>query len=163
MKRITATRRLAALVLSITALGALGVGASSASAASTAVTRTFSFTAKPGSGTKTLFNVNGLLINARCNPSGNPVVFAFSSAFNADIFVRVFDGFGRLHTFKSTQFVKGNKGMALSSASNDFDSTGQALFGTASGRVVVVNYAFDNATTFNRLNLCTVYGSYVAS
>jgi hypothetical protein len=163
MNRIIGARRLAALALAVAALGALGVGASSASAASNAVTRTFSFSAKPNSSTKTLFNVNGLLVNARCNASGNPVVFAFSSAFNADIFVRVFDGFGRLHTFKSTAFVKGNKGMALSSVSNDFDSTGTALFGTASGRVVSVNYAFDNATTFNKLNVCTVFGSYVAS
>jgi hypothetical protein len=128
-----------------------------------AVTRTFSFTAKPGSKTKTLFSVNQLTVNARCDTNGNPVVFAFSSASNADMFVRVFHGFGRLHTFKSTSFSKGSKGMALSSASNDFDSTGQALFGTATGNVVTVNYAFDNATTMNKLNICAVYGSYVGS
>lgn len=163
MQRIIASRRRAALVGSIAALAALGAGAASASAATNAVTRTFFFTAKPNSRTTTLFSVNGLTVNARCNASGNPVVFAFSSASNADIFVRVFDGFGRLHTFKSTSFSKGNKGMALSSASNDFDSTGQALFGTSRGNVVNVSYAFDNATTMNGLNICAVYGSYVAS
>jgi hypothetical protein len=163
MQRIIGSRRRAALLGSIVTLAALGAGAASASAATNAVTRTFFYTAKPGSSTKTLFSANQLTVNARCDSNGNPVVFAFSSANNADIFVRVFDGFGRLHTFKSTSFNRSNKGMRLSSVSNDFDSTGTALFGTATGNVVTVNYAFDNATTMNGLNICAVYGSYVAS
>ena len=31
------------------------------------------------------------------------------------------------------------------------------------GKVVTINYAFDNATTLNKRNVCTVFGSYVAS
>lgn len=163
MNGIIGSRRGAALIGSIAALAAMGVGAASASAATNAVTRTFFYTARPGSRTRTLFSVNQLTVNARCDSNGNPVMFAFSSASNADIFVRVFDGFGRLHTFKNTSFSRGTKGIALSSATNDFDSTGSALFGTSTGNVVTVSYAFDNATTMNRLNVCAVYGSYVAS
>jgi hypothetical protein len=31
------------------------------------------------------------------------------------------------------------------------------------GKVVTVSYAFDNSTTLAKQNVCTVYGSFVAS
>ncbi len=51
----------------------------------------------------------------------------------------------------------------LSPTSNDFDSTGSVLFETSTGKVVTVNLAFDNSTTFGGQNLCTVFGSFIAT
>jgi len=127
------------------------------------VAKTFSFVGKPNSKTTTIVNVDSLLMNARCDPRGNPVIFAFSSAQSADLFGRIFDGLGRLHIVKSSSFVKGTKGVALSTSSGDFDATGTMLYEISDGTVVTVNYAFDNSTTLGKQNVCTVYGSYVAS
>jgi hypothetical protein len=132
-------------------------------ASATAVTRTFSFTGKPNSGTVTLLNnVDGLVINARCTPNGSPLVFAFSRATAADVFARVFDGSGRVHVMKNTAFTS-KSSFQLSPSNNDFDSTGSVLFETLTGQVVTVNIAFDNSTTLVRRNLCTVFGSYIAT
>ena len=62
-----------------------------------ASSKTFSFIGKPNSSTTTLVNVDSLLINARCDATGKPVIFAFTSASSADLFGRIFDGLGRLH------------------------------------------------------------------
>ncbi len=51
----------------------------------------------------------------------------------------------------------------MSVTNGDFDASGNVLYETAAGNVVTVNYAFDNATTLNKRNLCTVYGSFIAS
>ena len=169
MKRLTSTRRLAALIVSTVALVALAGGTAMAHrqahvAVANAVTKTFSFTGKSNSKTTTIVNVDSLLINARCDSRGNPVIFAFSSSDNADLFGRMFDGLGRLHIIKSSAFTKQSKGVSLSpSASGDFDSSGTVMFGTSNGNVVTVDYAFDNSTTLNHLNVCTVYGSVVAT
>jgi hypothetical protein len=162
MKRSSTTRGLLALVLTITALGALAAGTSSAAPAGP-VTKTFSFIAKPNSNAKQLFNIDQFQANARCDKSGLPVIFGFTSADNADLFGRVFDGLGRLHIIKNTTFTKRNKGVLLSTTSGDFDSTGTLLFETSTGTVVTVQYAFDNSMTLGRQNLCTVFGSYIAS
>ncbi len=162
MKRRIKTRGLAALIVSIAAFAALAAGTSSAQTTG-AVTRTFSFIARPNSKTSTLLNINSLLINARCDAKGSPVVFAFSSASSADLFGRLFDGLGRIHIIKNSAFTGKSKGVSLSPSSGDFDSTGTVLFETSSGRVVTVSYALDNATTLNRTNVCTVYGSYIAT
>ena len=161
MKRLMNKRSAIALIVSIVGLGAMGAG--SASAQTGVVTRTFSFIAKPNSGSgKTIVNIDGLLINARCNAAGEPVIYAFSSA-DADLFGRVFDGYGRLNSIKQSAFVKGNPGVLLSVNRGDFDASGNVLYETYRGAVVSVTYAFDNATTLNKRNLCTVYGSYIAS
>lgn len=162
MKRRIKTRGLAALVVSIFALAALAAGTSSAQTSS-AVTRTFSFIAKPNSKTVTVVNIDSLLINARCDAKGSPVVFGFSSASSADLFGRLFDGLGRIHIIKNSAFTSKSKGISLSPSSGDFDSTATLLFETFSGKVVTVNYALDNATTLNRTNVCTVYGSFIAT
>ncbi len=167
MKRLIGSG-LAALVVSCIALVVLGSGASSATSVATVaaspVNRTFSFIAKPNSSTTTLFNIDSLLVNARCDPRGNPVVFAFTSAGSADIFGRVFDGFGRGHIIKNSAFTRGGKGVSLSpQVSGDFNSSGTVMFERSNGAVVTVNYAFDNATTLNKMNVCTVYGSIVAT
>ena len=128
-----------------------------------AVTRTFSFIGKPNSKTSTVLNIDSLLINARCSANGSPIVFAFSSAPAADIFARVFDGFGRVHILKNTSFTNRTKGIQLSPSSGDFDATGSVLFETSTGKVVTVNIAFDNSTTLVRQNLCTVFGSFIAT
>lgn len=128
-----------------------------------AVSRTFSFIGKPNSKTSTVVNIDSLLINARCDSRGEPVIFAFSSATAADLFGRVFDGLGRVHIIHNSSFTKQGKGVRLSVTSGDFDSTGTVLFETSAGQVVSVNFAFDNSTTLAKQNVCTVYGSLLAS
>lgn len=177
MKRTIGRRSLAALPVSVIALVLMAAGTSGATTTrprvtstargrvttSGAVTRTFSFIGKPNSKTMTVLNIDGLLINARCDSHGSPVIFAFSSASNADLFGRIFDGQGRIHIVKNSAFTKTSGGVALYSNSGDYDSTGTVLFEDSDGRVVSVNYAFDNATTLTRTNVCTAYGSYIAS
>jgi hypothetical protein len=172
MQRIKGVRGLTAIGLSIGAIAVLAVpGASSAAAAfrarpaasPTAVTKTFSFIGKPGSKTSTLMNIDNFAMNARCDTHGLPIVYAFSSANAGDLFGNFVDGAGRTHLIHNTSFAKGNKGVLVSSPSSDQDSSGILLFENSNGKVVTVNYAFDNSTTLNKQNLCTVYGSYVAS
>ena len=164
MKRLIGTRGLPALFVSIIALVSLAAGTSSASTVSGPVTKTFSFIAKPNSKAVTVVNVDSLLINARCDPNGSPVIFAFTSASSADIFGRMFDGFGRGHIIKNSAFTKSSKGVSLSPAvSGDYNSSGTVMFETSTGKVVTVNYAFDNATTLAKQNVCTVYGSVIAT
>jgi hypothetical protein len=163
MKRKTSASGCAALIVSIVAIVALLTGTSSAKVTANAVAKTFSFVGKPNSSTTTLVNVNSLLINARCDSTGKPVIFAFSSASSADLFGRIFDGLGRLHVVKNSSFTKASKGVQLSTNSGDFDATGTVLFETSNGKVVTVNYAFDNSTTLSKQNVCTVYGSVIAS
>ena len=179
MKRSSRTRNLSALAAAALAIG--GVTAATAVAtpgspatlrtaqatavgASSPVSRTFSFIGKPNSKTTTLVNIDSLLINARCDPRGNPVIFAFTSARNADIFGRMFDGLGRQHTIKNSAFTSKSAGVSLSpSIPGDFNSSGTVMFESSTGQVVTVDYAFDNATTLNRTNVCTAYGSYIAT
>lgn len=164
MKRLSKTGGLAALIVSVVALAAPAAG-SSRKGVSSAATRTFSFIGKPGSSTSTLFNIDGLLVNARCDSRGSPVVFAFSSSTSADLFGRLFDGLGRIHIIKNSSFTKSGapKGVSLTPSSGDFDSTGTVLFETSSGNVVTVAYALDNSTTLSKMNVCTVYGSIIAT
>jgi hypothetical protein len=161
MKRVTSGRVVAAVVVS--GMFLVANAGSAAAITSNPVTKTFSFVGKPNSRTSTIVNIDSLLINARCDSRGNPVIFAFSSAQKADLFGRIFDGLGRLHIVKNSSFVKGPKGMLLSTTSGDFDATGTVLFEVTNGTVVTVSYAFDNSTTLAKQNVCTVYGSYIAS
>jgi len=163
MQHIISTRRMAALTLTVAAMVAIG-GESAVAAPATAVTRTFSFIGKPNSKTVTLINnVDSLVINARCTSNGSPLVFAVSRAPAADIFARVFDGSGRVHVLKNTSFTNKTNGIQLSPTNNDFDSTGSVLFETFTSQVVTVNIAFDNSTTLVKRNVCTVFGSYIAT
>jgi hypothetical protein len=159
MKRAAATR-LAASVISIIAVMAVAAGSASAAGP---VTQTFSFLGRANSKTVTIVNVDAILINARCNAKGEPVIYASSSSHNADLFGRFYDGLGRLHIVRDSSFVKGSPAVLLSSTSGDFDATGSVLFETYSSKVVSVDYAFDNSTTLAKRNVCTVYGSLVAS
>jgi hypothetical protein len=163
MKRIVGTRGSVALILSAVGLAGLAAPASSLAATPGAVTRTFSFIAKPNSKTSTVLNIDGLLVNARCDNQGSPVMFAFSSASAGDLLGHVFDGQGRVHIIHNTSFSKSSKGVQVSPSSSDFDASGLLAFEASNGKVVTVNYAVDNATTLNKQNVCTVYGSYVAS
>ncbi len=165
MKRITPMRGLTTMIVTVGALLLLAAGTSSAtvSSSTSAVTRTFSFIAKANSSTQTVLNIDSLLINARCDSRGSPIVFAFSSSTNADLFGRLFDGLGRIHIIRNSSFTNKNKGIALNPSSGDYDTTGIVLFETSSGKVVSVNFALDNSTTLGRLNVCTVYGSYIAT
>jgi hypothetical protein len=170
MKRVFGVRGTAALIVSIIALVALAAGSSlgatapkARTAAGGPATRTFSYIAGPGSKTKNVVNADGLTINARCGTKGTPVIFAFSFAKSADLFGRTFDGLGRIHIIKNSAFNSGGKGVALSTSSGDFDSTATVLFETSTGKVVTVQMAFDNATTLSKRNVCTVYGSSVAT
>ena len=162
MIRIITKRGVAAFVASTVGLAALASGTAGASNPG-AVTRTFSFIQKSNSKTLTLVNIDSLLMNARCDSRGNPVIFGFSSASNADLLGRIFDGFGRLHIVKNTSFTSKSKGVSLATSNGDFDATGVVLFETSDGKVVTVNYAFDNSTTLSGLKVCTVYGSVIAT
>jgi len=152
------------LVVVVTSSMVLVANAGAASAITpNSVAKTFSFIGKSNSKTSTIVNVDSLLINARCDSRGFPVIFAFSTAQNADLFGRIFDGLGRLHIVKNSSFVNGTKGTPLSTSSGDYDATGTVLFEKTDGTVVTVSYAFDNSTTLGKQKVCTVYGSYVAS
>jgi hypothetical protein len=159
MKRIIGP---SALIVSVGALAAFGAGTAGAASAGP-VTKTFSFIGKPNSRTVNVVNIDQLTINARCDSRGNPVVFGFSSASAADLFGRIFDGLGRLHVVKNSSFTKSSRGVQLSTTSGDFDSTGTLMFEVSNGTVVTVDYSFDNATTLAKHNVCTVYGSLIAS
>ena len=161
MKRIIGTCGVPALIVSIIAVVVLTTGTSSAST-SGAVTRTFSFVGKANSKTVTLVNIDSLLINARCDSRGSPVIFGFSSSTNADLFGRIFDGLGRIHIVRNSSFTNKTTGVSLSPSSGDFDSTGTVLL-DLKRQGVTVNYAFDNSTTLGKLDVCTVYGSLVAT
>ena len=104
-----------------------------------------------------------MLINAHCDFGGNPVIFGFSSASNADLLGRIFDRFGRLRIVKNIAFTSMSKGVSLATSNGDFDATGVVLFETSDGKVVTVNCAFDNSTTLSGLEVCTVYGSVIAT
>jgi len=151
-----------ALVLSLAGIG--GLAASPAVAQTGPITKTFSFIAAPGQPAKgkVIVNLDGLTINARCNPAGEPVIYAFSSG-DADLFGHIFDGYGRLSAIKQSRFTKSNKGVLLSVNNGDFDASGQVDYETWTGKVVTVQYGFDNSTTLNNRKVCTVYGSAVAS
>jgi hypothetical protein len=163
MKSITTIRRLVAASASVGVVAALAAGTASAQVSANAVTRTFSYIAKPNSKTTTLVNIDSLLINARCDSTGRPVIFAFSSASSADVFGRIFDGNGRVHILKNSSFTNKSSGIQLSTSSGDYDATGTVLFETSTGKVVTVQLAFDNSTTLAKQNVCTVYGSMVAT
>lgn len=167
MQQMNRTRTLAVLIAALmTMFAAVGTSnARSRARVSTtgALTKTFSFIGRPNSKTTTVVNIDSLLINARCDSRGEPVIFGFSSAAAADIFGRVFDGLGRIHIIHNSSFTKQGNGIRLSVTNGDFDSTGTLLFETSTGKVVSVNLAFDNSTTLAKQNLCTVYGSFVAS
>ena len=178
MKRLMRGRGIAALIVSIFAVGVAATGTASASSdqptvkttvhraivkgSAGPVTRTFSFIAPPGSKTVNIVSIDGLTINSRCGSAGQPVIFAFSGVAKADILGRIFDGLGRLHVIHNTSFGPGVS-VALSTTSGDFDASGSVLFETPAGKVVTVSYGFDNATTLGKQNLCTVFGSAVAS
>jgi hypothetical protein len=178
MKRLMGTRGIAALIVSVVAMVVAAAGTSSATtgasragqpavhratrASAGPVTKTFSFIAKPGSKAVNVVNIDGLTINARCGTGGQPVIFAFSNVPKADIFGRIFDGVGRLHTVHNTSFTN-KASVQLSPSSSDFDASGTVLFETSTGKVVTVQYALDNATTLGKQNVCTAFGSVVAS
>lgn len=168
MKQLVGTRITGMLLGALIASLALSGGSASARSrgrlsAAGSITQTFSFIGKANSKASTIVNVDSLLINARCDSRGEPVIYGFTSASAADIFGRLFDGFGRLHVIHNSAFTKQGKGVRLSATSGDFDSTATVLFETSAGKVVTVNLASDNSTTLVKQNVCTVFGSFVAS
>jgi hypothetical protein len=166
MKRIIAMVAVAATVASVLAFAGGAAGRTRPRTTirlAAPVSRTFSFIGSPGGVTSTIFNIDGLLVNARCDSRGSPIIFAFSSASRADLFGRFFDGLGRFHAVKNSSFTRSSRGVALYSSSGDYDASGAVEFETSDGKVVSVNYAFDNATTLSRTNVCTVYGSFIAT
>jgi hypothetical protein len=178
MKVLTKGHGIFGLIVSMLALAVAAAGTASANsehatvkatayraivkATAGPVTRTFSFIGAPGSKTANVVSIDGLTINARCGTAGQPVIFAFSSVTGSDILGRIFDGLSRLHVVHNTSF--GPKvSVALSTTSGDFDASGSIMFETRAGKVVTVNYGFDNATTLGKQRVCTVFGSTIAS
>lgn len=178
MRLLTKGRSIVALSVSMLAVGGAAAGTASAhgehatvkttvhraivKGTAGPVTRTFSFIGAPGSKTTNVVSIDGLTINARCGTAGQPVIFAFSSVAKSDILGRIFDGLGRLHVVHNTSFGP-NVSVALSTTSGDFDASGSVLFETPAGKVVTINYGFDNATTLGKQKVCTVFGSAIAS
>jgi hypothetical protein len=182
VKRIIGVRGVAALVGSSIALAAFGAGTAAAkvpnsnastagaivkSGTTNAVVKNFSFIGTPSASSvgKTIVNLDGLLINARCNAAGAPIVYAFTTASGGDLLGHVFDGLGRTQLIRSTSFSKAAapKGILVSTTSGDFDSSGILEFENINGQVVSITYAFDNSTTLNQRKVCTVYGSAIGS
>jgi hypothetical protein len=174
MNRKSGVRVFIAAIASVSVLFVIVVGSASARLVKTSmvkirtsaapVTRTFSFIGRPGGPTSTIFNIDGFLVNARCSSGGSPIVFGFPrTSTAADLFGRMFDGLGRFHAIKDSSFNRSTRGVALYTTSGDFDASGSVAFETSSGKVVTVDYAFDNSTTLNRQRVCTVYGSFVAT
>lgn len=166
MKRLLGSRGVIASLAAFGAVVVVAAGPAAASVSKNPSTKTFSVIAKNGQKAKVAVNVDGLTINARCgtgSAAGNPVVFAFSNVSAGDLIGHMFDGAGRTHIIHNTQFNKGTKGVRLTPTSSDFDGSGVVAFESSKGVVVTVTYAFDNATTLNKQNVCTFYGSYVAT
>jgi hypothetical protein len=167
MQRLKSVRGLAALIVAVIALVAAIVGTSGANVGPTQKVLTFSFTAGPNSRTSNLFSTDGLTVNVRCGPKGGPVIFAFTSSRHADLLGHMLDGSGRTHIIKNDSFTSSSKGVSLApNTSGDRDAAGTVVYEQASGgsaSVVSVNYAFDNSRTLANLNVCTVYGTAVAS
>ena len=178
MKLLTRGRRIAGLIVSVLAVAVAAAGTASANSEHATVkttvhraivkgtagpvTRTFSFIGPAGSKTANIVSIDGLTINARCGAAGQPVIFAFSSVAKSDILGRIFDGLGRVHVIHNTSFGP-NVSFALSTTSGDFDASGSVLFETPTGKVVTVDYGFDNAATLGKQKVCTVFGSTIAS
>jgi hypothetical protein len=161
--KLTTTRGLGALIVSIIALIAVIAGTAGAAGAGP-TTKTFAFASTTNNKPKTLFNVDKLLINARCDTNNAPVIFAFTSAFNADLLGHVIDGAGHLHVIANDAFNNKSKGVSLAPAiAGDKDASGTLTFSTGNGQVVTINYGFDNSPTLSNKKVCTVYGSYIAS
>ena len=166
MRRMLRSRAMVASIAAFGAVAAVVAGPAAASVTKNPSTKTFSVIAKNGQKAKVAVNVDGLTINARCgtgSAAGTPVVFAFSGVPAGDLLGHMFDGAGRTHIIHNTQFNKGTNGVRLTPTSSDFDGSGVVAFESSKGVVVTVTYAFDNATTLNKQNVCTFYGSYVAT
>ncbi len=164
MQHIISVRRLAALTLTAGAICAIG-GQAAVAAPATAVTRTFSFIgeAELQDRDRCSTTFDGLVINARCTRTarrscsrspGRPPPTSSPGCSTEPV---------GCTSMKNTSFTNKTKGIQLSPSNNDFDSTGSVLFETLTGQVVTVNIAFDNSTTLVRRNLCTVFGSYIAT
>jgi|SRR3981081_324944 hypothetical protein len=162
MRKLMSTRGLGALIVSIIAVVAAVVGTAGAANSSGPVTKTFNFINTTNNKTTTLFTADGLSVNARCDPLNAPVIFAFTSAFNANLLGHVIDGSGRLHLIANDAFNRFGKGVSLApNIAGDRDASGTLVYETFAGKVVSVTYAFDNSPTLGGKKVCTVYGSYV--
>jgi hypothetical protein len=162
LRKLKNTRGLGALIVSIIAVVAAIVGTAGAANSSGPLTKTFNFTSTTNNKTTTLFSADGLTVNARCDPQNAPVIFAFTSAFNADLLGHVVDGSGRLHIIANDAFNKFSNGVSLApNIVGDRDASGTLTYETFAGKVVTVTYAFDNSPTLGNKQVCTVYGSYV--
>lgn len=163
MRKLGNMRGLGALLVSIITLVAVVVGSAGAAGTPGPTTKTFDFINTTNNKTTILFSANGLTVNARCDANNAPVIFAFTSAFNADLLGHVIDGSGHLHVIANDTFNKFGKGVSLAPAiTGDRDASGSFSYETFAGKVVTVTYAFDNSTTLGGKKVCTVYGSYVS-
>jgi hypothetical protein len=153
---------IAALLVSIVAVVTVTVASAGASS-SNPLTKAFSFQNTTNNKSKTLFTIDGLTINARCDPKNAPVIFAFSST-NADIFGHVVDGSGRTHVIANDSFTKKNKGISLApNITGDRDASGEIVYEATNRAVVTINYGFDNSPTLANKHVCTVFGTYTAT
>lgn len=160
LSRLTTPSVAIALVALIVALGGSALAAGSGAKVNA---NTFAFQASKGSSFRTLLSINGLTIRARCTSAGSPQISATTSSNNADLFGHVITGGGRVHAIADDAFHKGVTHNLVAGVTGDTDASGSVQYQIGSGKLVTVNYAFDNARTLNGTNVCTVYGSSLSS
>lgn len=148
-----------ALLALIVALG----GSAFAASSSKVNANTFAFQGTPGSSERTLLNVNGLTLKARCDSHGSAHISATTSGTNADLFGHVITGSGRVHAIADDAFHKGVTQNLVAGVTGDPDASGTVEYQVAPSKLVTVNYSFDNSRTLNGMKVCTVYGSALSS
>jgi len=142
----------------------IALGGSALAAGGTKVNaNTFAFRGTPGSSMRTLLNIDGLTIRARCDSAGKPRISATTSATNADLFGHVVTGSSKVHAIADDAFHAGVTDSLVAGAAGDPDASGSVQYEVSSGKLVSVNYSFDNSRTLNGINVCTVYGSALSS
>ncbi len=171
MKRLISGRRTPALVVALGALvvatagSALGAGYSTVAhqAKKSDSVASLSFTARPHSSTVKLLNVDGLTIKTSCSSAGEAVIRATTSSTNADLIGHVIDSKGVGHAIADDAFHRGVTDDLTATVGGDQDASGNAVYETAAGKVVSLTYAFDNSSTLNGKNVCTVYGTAISN
>lgn len=113
----------------------------------------------------TLLSVDGLRITARCDGSTKPVITATTSSSHADLLGRVVNRAGKVKSIADDAFTTTSRDdltAGIGSAA-DSDGSGTVSYERADGKVVTVNYSFDNSPTLGGEDVCTVFGTAISN
>lgn len=124
-----------------------------------------SFKSGANSAKRTLLNVDGLRITTSCNASTKPVITATTSASHADLLGRVVTAKGKVKGIGDDMFttMSSDDLTAGVGSAADSDGSGTVSYERDGGKVVTVNYAFDNKPTLAGENVCTVFGTAISN